>query len=107
MELVFGDHVSVSHSYFPNSQPLDVSDCWNAETRTLSLNNDCLRLTIVKPKQKGESSSKDDLFIEKVGKAKANRLSLRDPTKVKTSIYLMLRQFVKNRLASPSLSREF
>ena len=61
---ITGDRAFVRHSYIKDG--LDISDCWNSETRTLDLGNDKLQLTVVKPKQKGESNSKNELFVESV-----------------------------------------
>ena len=69
VELLFsGTRVLIRHSYFQGGV-LDVTDCWNDETRTLTLGKEKgqLKLSIVKPKQKGEkASSKDELYIAPV-----------------------------------------
>ena len=70
VELLFsGTRVLIRHSYFHGGGVLDVTDCWNDETRTLTLGKEKgqLKLSIVKPKQKGEkASSKDELYIAPV-----------------------------------------
>ena len=69
VELLFsGTRVLIRHSYFQGGV-LDVTDCWNDEARTLTLGKEKgqLKLSIVKPKQKGEkASSKDELYIAPV-----------------------------------------
>ena len=69
VELLFsGTRVLIRHSYFQGGV-LDETDCWNDEARTLTLGKEKgqLKLSIVKPKQKGEkASSKDELYIAPV-----------------------------------------
>ena len=68
VKLIFDNSGSifVEASYFKDRARLDVTDCWDNQTRTLHLDNDKLQLTVVKPKQKGKPTPTDDLFIRKV-----------------------------------------
>ena len=77
VKLTFEDsgHVFAQASYFKDGARLDVTDCWDEQTRTLHLGNDKLQLTIVKPKQKGKPTATDDLFIKNVLQNKHREVS--------------------------------
>ncbi len=67
-----GGKILVKHSYFRTTDPfdsqgnLDVTSCWDDEKKILTLNSQKLQLTVAKPKQKGEKSTKNAVFVKSV-----------------------------------------
>ncbi len=73
--------ILVKHSYFRATDPfdsqcnLDVTSCWDDEKKILTLNSQKLQLTVAKPKQKGEKSTKNSVFVKSVFQEKFKDVS--------------------------------